>query len=282
MVTERRDRTSLQLRDLAARGRAHPDVVLLVSVVGCLLVGLADHLTGQLVSPNLFYVVPVAATSAAAGRRAGLLVVGVATVVGFVASAIGPDHPSLVIIAWNLGARATFLTAGVVLVDALSHTLEQLERLATTDPLTGALNRRALYERAAVEIARHRRDGAPISLAYFDLDGLKLLNDRDGHDAGDALIVTFVTTVAGHVRPGDLVARLGGDEFALLVPGQGPDDAASTVQRLLAELERRGCRASAGIVTVDLSTDELEPSLQRADAAMYRAKAGQLGVVVDA
>lgn len=102
-------------------------------------------------------------------------------------------------------------------------------------------------------LAVSRRDGRQVGLLVLDLDGFKAVNDRHGHDAGDALLVTFTARLASGVREIDTVARLGGDEFAV--------------------------GASIGVAV----TDGDEPSselFRRADRAMYQAKAGGLGVVV--
>ncbi len=278
MTTDRREDSALLLRQLTRWGQAHPSVVTMGAAIFCTLVGAVDYVSGDLISPNIFYVLPVVVTTASAGRRSGLLIIGVATLIGFLAAASGVNNPSPPIIAWNLLARVVFLVGSVWLVDALVHTLEQLEARATTDPLTGALNRRALYDLTTREMARCERAGAPMSVAYFDLDGLKAVNDTAGHDAGDALIVSFVDELRSHSRPTDLAARLGGDEFALVLPELGLADAEIVVRRLQVALAEHGVSASAGIAAIDTSLSDIEPAIQRADQLMFEAKQGGLGV----
>lgn len=264
------------LKVLEARERT----VLVTATAAIVLVGLIDHATGSFASPNVFYVFPVAAGAAGSGRRVGFALLGLATVVAFMAAITDPTTPSGMVMVWNLSARIVFLSLLIVAIDALRHAIASLERLATTDPLTGALNRRSFYAAAATEMRRADRDGAGISLVCFDLDGLKAVNDEHGHEAGDLLIIKFVEVVQATSRPTDLVARLGGDEFAMLLPGLDPTAALAVVERLGRELTARGYSASAGIVAVDPTDTDFDVSLHRADAAMYEAKRERAGTVI--
>ena len=91
--------------------------------------------------------------------------------------------------------------------------------LSTTDPLTGLLNRRAFYDLAAQSACEQSSGGdEPLSLVYADLDDLKVRNDRAGHEAGDALLLTFADCLRTTFRDSDLLARMGGDEFCCLLP----------------------------------------------------------------
>ena len=95
---------------------------------------------------------------------------------------------------------------------------DELRRLALTDALTGAANRRHFMERAAFEFARMRRYGNPVSLVMLDVDHFKRVNDTHGHAAGDAALILLVKCCRALLRDTDLVGRLGGEEFALLLP----------------------------------------------------------------
>src|SRR5207237_828725 len=122
------------------------------------------------------------------------------------------------------------LTSSVV---ARLHTAVLREHLlARTDPLTGAANGRTFYETVQVECDRARRASRHLTLAYFDVDDFKLLNDRFGHAAGDAALLQVVRTIHLHLRTSDLLARLGGDEFALLMPEIDADGAVLLLDRL--------------------------------------------------
>ncbi|MBV8915677.1 MAG: sensor domain-containing diguanylate cyclase [Acetobacteraceae bacterium] len=159
----------------------------------------------------------------------------------------------------------------------------ELARQARTDSLTGLLNRRAFLEEAQRRIERLERDGLPGTLMFVDLDRLKLLNDRLGHEAGDAALTLASTVLRRIVRAADLVARLGGDEFALWLDGFDELTAAERAEHLrltfpseaayITEGEDFELTMSIGIACRQPgSGEELEDVIQRADQAMYAAK----------
>jgi diguanylate cyclase (GGDEF)-like protein len=144
----------------------------------------------------------------------------------------------------------------------------ELTRLSRTDPLTGCLNRRGLEERVARAIAV----GKPFAVVTLDLDGLKRINDRDGHAAGDALLCATVERLGGTVRPNDAVGRLGGDEFALVLPGADRDAAALVVDRAA-----RAIPASFGLAAFPADGTTIDALFRRADAGVYAAKGLRAG-----
>ena len=144
---------------------------------------------------------------------------------------------------------------------------------ARRDPLTGAGNRRAFYERLALMLARQRR---PAALALFDLDGLKSINDRSGHESGDEVLRQVARRALATVRAADDVYRVGGDEFALVVDGDA--DVAERVAgrvRTAMTAQRRGTALptiSVGIAAYPEHAATPDELMSRADAAMYAAK----------
>lgn len=110
----------------------------------------------------------------------------------------------------------------------------QLERLSRTDELTGLLNRRSFEERLAEEELRRQRSGRPVTVVIVDLNGLKRINDQQGHAAGDAALVATATVLQTSARGSDVVARLGGDEFGLVLTETGEAGAEQFCRRLLA------------------------------------------------
>lgn len=149
----------------------------------------------------------------------------------------------------------------------------ELERAVTeaeTDSLTGLLNRRGWDRWLAREEERFRRFGDPASVVMMDLDGLKRINDADGHEAGDAYLRRTAATLRSVIRKEDALARLGGDEFAVMAAA-GPEDAAPLVARLRAALDAAGTPCSAGVAHVGLTSGFAEAILA-ADAAMYDDK----------
>ncbi|MFB8759781.1 GGDEF domain-containing protein [Streptomyces nigra] len=175
---------------------------------------------------------------------------------------------------------ATVLASVVAAGLAQSERLEEARRLAFTDSLTGLANRRAVDVRLEEAVERHRVDGVVVSLVVCDLNGLKRVNDTQGHAVGDRLLERFgsVLSLCGAMLPGALAARLGGDEFCLLAVGSPADDvvkAADQLCRRAAELEL-GEGVACGVASTE---DPIGPvrSARRlfrlADAAQYRAKA---------
>lgn len=159
-----------------------------------------------------------------------------------------------------------------------AHAWEQLDRDASTDALTGIANRRVFDERLGAELARAGRYGRDLSLALFDLDHFKQVNDVHGHPAGDRVLADFARILAAHARHDDLVARVGGEEFAWLMPETDRDGALAAAERvrLAVQQQRPGdvgpITTSAGVVTAEaLSTPEA--LLGQADRALYEAKA---------
>jgi diguanylate cyclase (GGDEF)-like protein/PAS domain S-box-containing protein len=153
---------------------------------------------------------------------------------------------------------------------------------ALTDTLTALPNRRLLFDRMAMAVARARRAREEFALLFLDLDGFKPVNDMLGHDAGDELLRRVGERLAAGVRGSDTVARMGGDEFAVLLePLRSPADAEAVAMKLLAALQEpfalsageARISASVGIALFPRDGEDVAAMLRAADAAMYRAKA---------
>jgi diguanylate cyclase (GGDEF)-like protein len=164
---------------------------------------------------------------------------------------------------------------------AMTHLEQELELQSHTDALTGLLNRRALDTAAAREIARARRRSTPLSLLLLDLDHFKSINDRHGHDGGDAALQVAAQSLTRNLRTVDLVARLGGEEFLALLPDADQHQAALTAERIRAELELLGrdylsksVPKSGSFGVTQLRPDDLsfQQLFNRADQALYQAK----------
>jgi diguanylate cyclase (GGDEF)-like protein len=156
--------------------------------------------------------------------------------------------------------------------------------LAEHDALTELPNRSLFRRRAASAIAAAQRGEHPMAMAIVDLDRFKDVNDTLGHHSGDQLLTEIARRLAAHMRPGDTVARLGGDEFGLII--RALPDAESVLWRLLEvidrEVEVRGLpvsvQASIGFVSAPEDGTDVDELMQRADVAMYAAKAHHAGV----
>jgi diguanylate cyclase len=153
----------------------------------------------------------------------------------------------------------------------LQRRFELAELDALTDPLTGVGNRRAWDRLLEAEDARCRRYGSVASLVAIDLDGLKRVNDRHGHDAGDRLLRRTAQVIDSTRRAADVVARLGGDEFGVLAVECDEPAAKVLADRLRGALEAAGIRASVGHATRQPS-GTLAKAWSAADAEMYAHK----------
>lgn len=158
----------------------------------------------------------------------------------------------------------------------------KLNRLARIDSLTGLANRHHFYEVAALEIQRVKRYPGPLSLAAFDLDHFKRINDRHGHLAGDAALKRVAEIVLGKLRENDVFARLGGDEFAALLLKTDREEAIHLAERLIEEvgntpLEYRGQKialsCSAGVAQYK-GEDSVDQWIKYADDELYCSKIG--------
>jgi len=159
----------------------------------------------------------------------------------------------------------------------------EVQRLATTDPLTGLANRRVLEQRLEEEARRARRYQRPLSLIMADLDHFKVYNDTYGHPAGDVVLQEVANLLRANVRETDLVVRYGGEEFAVLLPETSLAGALAVAEKLRIAVENHpfprrealpGGRLtiSLGVATFPEEVGEPEALIRYADEALYRAK----------
>ncbi|KDB54160.1 hypothetical protein X805_02420 [Sphaerotilus natans subsp. natans DSM 6575] len=208
---------------------------------------------------------------------------------------LGPERadsllqPASVLTTWlflvmTFGALAAQIG---LLMASFERTALQLEQMATTDGLTGCLNRSAAHALVGHEIERSRRDSRPLALVLLDLDHFKQVNDRHGHAAGDAVLRGFAQVVRSRLRHSDIFGRMGGEEFCVVLPATDRAGAHEVVDALRHAVERaavaqteRGetlrVTVSAGTVIFDPTVERLTPSpdqlFARADMLLYRAK----------
>lgn len=150
--------------------------------------------------------------------------------------------------------------------------LEETQRLALTDTLTGIPNRRALHELFEHELRTAERYGAPLAFAILDLDDLKRLNDTGGHNAGDAALRQFAEALTRNARRGDIVARYAGDEFVLVMLRTDRTAAGKGLQRIMAALRECEVSASVGIAMYPEDGRDAQSLFFAADEALYAAK----------
>ncbi len=183
---------------------------------------------------------------------------------------------------WAEEFNSLMVIVGLTGIGALSLTINQIRTTnrhksdAMTDPLTGLLNRRALFDDRTQEVPQNT------ALLLMDLDHFKSINDKFGHAAGDRVLRVFAEVIFSNIRAHDVGARLGGEEFCILLSSSSPKSAASVAERIRATLEGMAFQTPAGTINATVSVgvairtsepETLQALLSRADSALYRAKA---------
>ena len=187
---------------------------------------------------------------------------------------------------WKQIAESFAASAAIAIGNARVY--GDLERLATLDPLTGLLNRRAFAAESGRALERCIREKTPVCAIMMDMDHFKIINDTKGHAAGDEVLKEAAVRAQRELRAGDIAGRYGGEEFAFFLPGTRLDEAGKAADRIRATISGTplrslgiGMSASFGVATIDLSVFQsgavqtlgnFEELLAAADAAMYIAK----------
>lgn len=191
---------------------------------------------------------------------------------------------------FHKGLDPNFLTQlGLVLSICFSNVVahEELQVLAYKDALTGLLNRRAMEQTLKQELARAKRYGTPLNLAFVDLDDFKPINDRFGHERGDDVLVHVASLFTELSRETDIIARYAGDEFVLIMPGVTLSESKALMDRLKIELKSRPLisdgvripiRFSYGLASAVGASDE-DDLLRKADTELYAAKKKKTGTL---
>jgi diguanylate cyclase (GGDEF)-like protein/PAS domain S-box-containing protein len=184
------------------------------------------------------------------------------------------------------------IISGIIDISDRKAAEQDLEYLASTDPLTSLANRLSFFAAGRAEMMRAARTGAPLALMMVDLDHFKAINDNFGHQGGDEALRSFAATCRVVIGDEGVAARLGGEEFGILLRNADIDRATMLAERLRdatarmrIEAKRGQVRvtASIGVAMVDIRDRDLDASLARADGALYAAKnAGRNRVVAEA
>ena len=211
---------------------------LFITLAFSVLLGVLDYLIGPEFSFSVFYTVPIMMAAWYGGKLVGLTLAVVSAAVWVSADlAAGHNYTTLLVPVWNTLVRLTFFLIILWLLLVVHDKLVLEESLAHTDPLTGLANRRFFMEQLEREYARFRRYPEPFTIAYFDLDNFKYVNDSMGHDVGDQLLKVVALNLSISIRASDFAARLGGDEFAVLFPVLQKESARPVLEKFSGELQ---------------------------------------------
>ena len=215
--------------------------------------------------------------------KATLTFLAVAQIMRFVTTFLYPVGPNMGdvspehLIFVTSFAFSIMLFAISMILMATDKLRAELEHLASHDSLTNALTRRHMNEACGQELQRCRRTGRSMAVLVMDLDHFKRINDTHGHQAGDRVLINFVSDVNKLLRQMDQLGRFGGEEFVALLPETSLDEAVLVANRIraISTLSDQGpsCTVSIGVTTNLADSDTVDSLLARADHAMYRAKA---------
>lgn len=243
------------------------------------LLGVLDFFTGFELSFAIFYLIPVAMTAWFCEKKAALVTsVFGAVMWQFSNYLAGEQFSNSFVPIWNTSTRFIFFLVVIILITKLKEVLAHEAALARTDFLTGAANPRAFYESAQMEINRCRRYKRSFTLAFFDADNFKMINDAFGHHVGSDLLVRVVKTIKQDLRATDSIARIGGDEFAVLFVETNLEQARIVVNKLRdklqAEMDSEGWAVtfSIGLLVCINPPESVDELIKIADDLMYEVK----------
>ena len=259
--------------------RLPPWLLLAICWLALGVVAWMDHISGQDLQLEFFYLLPLAAVAWLCGRRDGLLTAALATVLWTMVDVTGrPIRSEPALIVWNAAVEMVFFSGVAILVSFMARQADNLRSLAREDGLTGVANRRAFFGAltSAVDLAM-RREG-PWTIAYVDVDDFKQINDRLGHNTGDDVLRAVARTLRAATRRIDVVARLGGDEFGILMPDTDPAQAEVAIGKLQSLLDAAMAEGgwpvtlSIGVTTFLTAPPSADAALAIADSRMYEVK----------
>lgn len=262
----------------------------LVSISGVVVVTAATFCTGNLFIAS-FYTIPLIISCFFSQKNIKTLAIsaslfliayeysGIATKKVFISNIVDKDYAS-VIISLTMFCMVVLSTIVVSSLRQASHKTTILQSLATTDMLTGLINRRYFDRRLAEEMARSKRHKSRLSLALFDIDHFKSINDTYGHTIGDRILKELGELITQNTRECDIPARYGGEEFALILPETTQIEAFDLLERLRQLIESHtfnrdgipiSVTVSIGIAQFDSEFSQNE-FIDQADASLYKAK----------
>jgi len=268
-----------QKRKIESLKQSHRWFLTFLFILFEIMLGFIDAVTGYEVSLSIFYLLPIALVAWFFSRDLAYFL-SILSAVIWVAADLWSGHyyRHYAVLAWNTGVGLGYYLIISYFLSKIRGLYEHEKELARTDPLTGALNRRYFYIVANSEIYRAKRFKRMLSLAFFDIDNFKLVNDTLGHDAGDELLKKITDTIRENLRTSDVIGRFGGDEFAILFPETGKEhvrEAITKIQKILMETLRENNRPvsfSIGVVTSSGGRITIDEMIKAADKLMYSVK----------
>lgn len=266
----------------SAPGSVTRELAWVVALTALALTGVADLTTGHELWFGPFYLLTIGGTAWFLGWREAVIMGLAALTMILGVNGLNLYPFGTLAAVWNLAMRILTVLMFIGLLGHVRRCYEREWRLARTDPLTGALNRQAFFELAAASMVANDCT----MLVYADLDGLKKLNDKRGHAAGDEALTAFVDHVRSVIRKHDHFARLGGDEFIIHLKVRDEVAGRLVAERLHREMNavaaevHAALRCSVGALILPPGNRMLDREVLAADALMYEAKQRGAGLVI--
>jgi diguanylate cyclase (GGDEF)-like protein len=239
----------------------------------CIVIYL-DFIDAQEYQFAFFYLFPVGFTTWFAGQSFGLFIALFCSIAWTIDN---HTHYTASLI-WNSLSTIGIFVIISILVNKVRIMWEHEHQQSRRDFLTGFLNTRAFHEILDYELTRLTREAKPLSLAYFDLDNFKQINDMFGHLQGDELLKCIASSLSGCLRKTDVIARIGGDEFVILLPATDQEAVKIAIHKILESLQI-GLRKShwtstfsMGVITCLEAPSSSEELISMADHMMYDVK----------
>ena len=255
-------------------------------ILGILIVGLVDYLSGTEIRVFPLYFLPLIPAAWVFGRTGAVSGSLLATCVWAASLYVAgrPYSQSYILVVNCVTQGVTFLVVSL-LIAGLHKSLQRERFLSSSDALTGLANRHSFYTQAGIALALCHRSRSPVSLAYMDLDNFKQVNDRHGHDSGDVLLRGVGDVLRSSLRTSDVAARVGGDEFVVLLPDTTAETARVVLDKIRTSLAEEpqlrvySVTASIGAVSYTQAPSDIAVMMKAADEMMYRVKGSGKGSI---
>ncbi|AFY42506.1 GGDEF domain-containing protein [Nostoc sp. PCC 7107] len=243
------------------------------------LIGWLDYQIPPEILIAIFYLIPIGIATWFADNCSGVLFSLISAITNFLVNQRPNFHYLHPLVPyWNTIVVLVFFLFTNYLLSQQKVTLKNLERLARTDALTGLHNRAFFLELVNIEIHKSLRHKEHLTIAYFDVDNFKYINDQFGHTVGDRLLCLVAENAKNNLRKIDIIARIGGDEFAILLPRTGYEASEIVLQRLQRTLssamqeQHWPVTFSIGAITFIKPPLSVTEMIEKADNLMYGAK----------
>ncbi len=268
--------TAVKIASPTMYGNVSSRSCLLPSVIGILTISAIDFFNGAYSLAPLYLIVILFASWNSS--RIGGYGVTVLAILGMLSSNYLAGMFSSPVQQWNSGVEVTVMLMTCTIGLAFRRHLDREGYLARFDSLTGVSNRTNFYELAQLVLSQSKRYNRAFTLAYIDLDNFKQVNDRQGHAAGDQVLVTVASAMRSTLREADIVARMGGDEFVILLAETDYTVARTVLDKLNGELTRameilgHPVTFSIGAISGRCSYETIDDLLSIADHLLYTIK----------